>query len=179
MDRVLIIGSPGAGKSTFSQKLASVTGLPLIHLDQEFWQPGWKMTPADQWRDKLHEMVAGERWIIDGSYDSSLDIRLPRADTVVFLDYPRWLCLMRVIKRIITGFGRVRPDMGEGCPEFLDLGFIKWIYNYRRDHYSKIMQQIEEYFSHGQLVVLENSSQARAFLRQVSQTTANEKTRPE
>lgn len=177
MERILIIGSPGAGKSTFARKLADLTGLPLIHLDQEFWQPGWKMTPADLWRDQLREMISGKRWIIDGSYDSSLDIRLPRADTVIFLDYPRWLCLWRVLKRIITGFGRVRPDMAEGCPEFLDLGFIKWIYNYRRDHYPRIMQQIEEHFSHGKLIILKDTARENDFLRQARADSYNKKTR--
>ena len=67
---------------------AHQTGLPLIHLDKEFWQPGWVQTPRPEWRAKVAELAAGERWIMDGNYDSSLDLRLPRADTVLWFDYP-------------------------------------------------------------------------------------------
>jgi adenylate kinase family enzyme len=83
MRRVLVIGISGAGKSTFSQALATKTGLPLIHLDKEFWRPGWVQTPRQEWRARVSELAARERWIMDGNYDSSLDLRLPRADTVL------------------------------------------------------------------------------------------------
>lgn len=86
MHRVLVIGISGAGKSTFSRALANATGLPLIHLDKEFWQPGWVQTPRLNWRAKVTELAAGERWIMDGNYDSSLDLRLPRADTALWFD---------------------------------------------------------------------------------------------
>jgi hypothetical protein len=89
MRRVLVIGICGAGKSTFSRTLARKTGLPLIHLDKEYWKPGWTKTPRDLWRARVGELVAGDRWIIDGNYAGSLDLRLPRADTVVRFDYPR------------------------------------------------------------------------------------------
>jgi adenylate kinase family enzyme len=144
MKRVLVIGSPGAGKSTFSAELGRIIKLPVIHLDKEFWQPGWVMS--------------------DGSYDGTLDIRLPRADTVVFLDYPRYLCLWRIFKRVATGLGHVRFDMGEGCPEHVDFGFIKWIWNYRRDHYPRINEMLEKYFNKGNLIILGSPAEAKGFM---------------
>jgi adenylate kinase family enzyme len=164
MKRVLIIGSPGAGKSTFATQLAEKTNLPLIHLDREFWQPGWVQTPADEWRQKVADLTTGENWIIDGSYDGSLDIRLPRADTVIFLDFPRYLCLWRITKRIFTGFGKVRSDMADGCPEQLDIGFFKWAWNYHRDHYPQIQEKLKDFFSDGKLIVLKNPAEVSAFL---------------
>jgi adenylate kinase family enzyme len=164
MKRVLVIGSPGAGKSTFSAELGRIIKLPVIHLDKEFWQPGWVMSDSDEWRERVSELVAGDEWIVDGSYDGTLDIRLPRADTVVFLDYPRYLCLWRIFKRVATGLGHVRFDMGEGCPEHVDFGFIKWIWNYRRDHYPRINEMLEKYFNKGNLIILGSPAEAKGFM---------------
>jgi adenylate kinase family enzyme len=162
--RVLVIGSSGAGKSTFAIKLGKNLNLPVIHLDKEFWQPGWIETPRESWRIKVSELVARDEWIIDGTYDSSLDLRLPRADTVFFLDYPRYLCIWRTLVRIITNLGSVRVDMAEGCREKLDLGFFKWVWNYRRDRYPKINECLMKYFAHGNLVVFRRPSDAMKYL---------------
>ncbi len=164
MKRVLVIGSSGAGKSTFSAELGRIIKLPVIHLDKEFWRPGWVMTDRDEWREKVGELVAGDEWIVDGSYDQSLDIRLPRADTVIFLDYPRYLCLWRIFKRVATSMGHVRFDMAKGCPEQADVSFIKWVWNYRRDHYPRIHENLEKYFNKGDLIVLRNPAEAQRFI---------------
>jgi hypothetical protein len=86
MRRALVIGISGAGKSTFSKRLAEATRLPLIHLDREFWQPGWNVTLREPWRAKVKQLAQRESWIMDGNFDSSLDLRLPRADTVFWFD---------------------------------------------------------------------------------------------
>ena len=124
MQRVLIIGSPGSGKSTLATELARRTGLPLIHLDQEHWRPGWVEPPKREWQRRLADLVAGERWVIDGNYSGSLELRLARADTVIDLEFPGWLCVWRLLRRIVNSRGRVRPDMAEGCPEQFNLGFL-------------------------------------------------------
>jgi adenylate kinase family enzyme len=165
MQRVLVIGSPGAGKSTFALKLGKKINLPVIHLDKEFWNPGWIETPSDQWRDKVRELVKQSQWIIDGSYDGSLDIRLPRADTVIFLDFPRYLCLWRVLKRIFTNPGKVRFDMAEGCPEKIDFGFFRWIWNYRRNHYPKIYEKLNEYHNSIDLIFIKSPAEVQKFIR--------------
>ena len=121
--RVLVI----AGKSTFARALAAMTGLPLIHLDKEFWRPGWKATPRPEWRTRTSELVAGERWIMDGNYAGTLDLRLPRADSVMWCDYSRLVCLRRAVWRAVTGYNRVRADMAEGCPERFDPEFLRYI----------------------------------------------------
>ena len=130
--RVLVIGCSGAGKTTFAVELAARTGLPLVHLDKEFWRPGWTMPPRSEWRARVAELIAQPAWILEGNFDSSLDLRLPRADTVIWFDMPRHLCLRRVAKRIVTTHGKVRPDMGPGCPEKIDFAFLKWIWNFNR-----------------------------------------------
>ena len=124
MRRVLVIGISGAGKSTFARRLAERTGLPLIHLDREFWQPGWKITPEPEWRIKVAALVARDAWIIDGGYSASLDLRLPRADTVFWFDYPRGRCLRRIAWRIATTYGTGAARSRRGLPREDRLGVL-------------------------------------------------------
>ena len=132
MRRVLVIGSPGAGKSTLSHALALKTGLPLHHLDRMFWLAGWIERDRDEGRAELEQVLAHDRWIIDGNYGSTLPLRVERADTVVWLDYPTALCLGRALRRWWEFRGTNRPDMTEGCPERLDAEFLLYILNFRR-----------------------------------------------
>jgi adenylate kinase family enzyme len=162
--RVVIIGCAGAGKSTFARTLARRTNLPLIHLDREFWRPGWVKTPRGEWRGKVIELVAGENWIMDGNYDSSLDLRLPRADTVIWFDYPRRRCLWRVVKRIVITYGQVRPDMGAGCPEQIDPAFLRWIWNFNRRERPALLQQLAASGSHLTPIIFRNDGDAAQFL---------------
>lgn len=131
MQRILVIGSPGAGKSTLAHALAARTGLPLYHLDKLFWLPGWVERDRDEGRAELAGVLAQNRWIIDGNYGSTMPMRLERADGVVWLDYPTHLCLGRVFKRWWQYRGRARPDMTEGCPENLNLEFLLYVLRFR------------------------------------------------
>lgn len=132
MQRVLVIGSPGAGKSTLSNALAARTGLPLFHLDQMFWTAGWIERDKNELQTLLTGVLTQDRWIIDGNYGSSLTQRIARADTVVWLDYPTWVCLRRLMARWWTYRGRTRPDMTEGCPEHFSFTFLSYVANFRR-----------------------------------------------
>jgi adenylate kinase family enzyme len=130
MNRILIIGPCGSGKSTLARELAPRMGLPLVHMDQLGWQAGWIETEKAEMNARLAEAVAGERWLIEGNYGSTLAPRLERADTVIYLDFPIRLCLRRLIKRIVTLRGQSRPDMPEGCPERFDAAFFWYVMNW-------------------------------------------------
>jgi len=167
MQRVLVIGSPGAGKSTLSTELARRTGLPLIHLDQHAWLPGWVELDREQWKAKVRELVAGDRWIIDGNYGGSLEYRLTRADTVIDLDLPAWLCVARLLRRILSTRGRVRADMAAGCPEQMDWGFLLYTARFPWTHRQKIEARLAAFA--GKVIRLRNQAEVRSFLAQFPQ----------
>ena len=127
MQRVLVIGPCGAGKSTLSAALGAKLDLPVYHMDQLNWKPGWVESSKDELREKLAQIVCNERWLIDGTYGGTLGERLAHADRVIYLDYPITLCVKRLLKRIWTYRGRSRPDMTEGCPERFDIAFLFYL----------------------------------------------------
>lgn len=132
MERVLILGPCGSGKSTLAARLGSILDLPVIHLDQEFWSPGWTAPSDEEWFPKVEELIARPRWIMDGNYGSTLARRLERADAVVILDFPRRVFFWRMLKRSLTQLGRTRADSAPGCPERIDLGFWAYTWTYRK-----------------------------------------------
>ena len=162
--RVLIIGCSGAGKSTFAAKLARETNLPLIHLDREFWHAGWVETPRSEWRERVTELVAGESWIMEGNYGSSLDLRLPRAITVIWFDYPRHRCLWRVLKRVARTYGQVRADMAAGCPEKIDFGFLRWTWSFNRRERPALVRWLASSGSHLTPVIFQRDADVDLFL---------------
>lgn len=109
--RIVVTGLAGSGKSTLALALSAKTGLPVIHLDLSFWKPGWVEPSETEWREKQREVLAGDAWIADGNYHATLDLRLARADTVVVLDMPWWICSGRALLR---GF-RMPDELPGGC----------------------------------------------------------------
>lgn len=120
MDKIVIIGSPGAGKSTLAQHLGRILHINVVHLDRVFWQPGWKEKPRETRIDILEKLVQEKQWIIEGTYLSSSEPRLRAADTIIFLDTATQLCFMRIVKRYLN-HGRIGRDIPNGCQDKLNL----------------------------------------------------------
>ena len=140
MRRVAILGCSGAGKSTFARALGARIGAPVVHLDALFWRPGWVEPEPGAFRAAVAAAIAGDAWVSDGNYVSrTFDLRLPRADTVIFLHQPRWLCVLRILRRGLFAFGRRRPDMAEGCEENIEWNFFLWTWNFEARHGPRIL----------------------------------------
>lgn len=164
MRRVNVIGSGGAGKSHFSTRLSRATGLPVIHLDTLYWKPGWVESGQPEWTETVARLCDAERWVMDGNYGGTLDMRMAACDTVVFLDMPRWLCVLRVMKRYVQYRGRARPDMATGCPEQLSLAFLRWIWRYPRERRPKVLALLDTLSAEQQAVVLQSEADVDHFL---------------
>ena len=162
--RVLVIGCGGAGKSTFSREMGRRTSLPVVHLDQLYWHPGWVKTEPAEWNQVVEEALSADRWIMDGNYGGTLALRFQVCDTVVFLDFPRWSCFARVLKRRVVAFWRAREDAAVGCPDRLTWQFLVWMWNYCRLRRPAILQQLRHLESSRQIYILRSNSEVRRFL---------------
>lgn len=154
----------GSGKSTLSRRLHQITGLPLVHLDREYWQPNWVETVPDEWAAKVEAIATQDAWIIDGNYGGTMDLRMEKADKVIFMDRSRWLCLFRVLKRTLLSYGKSRPDMAEGCRERFSWGFLLYIYRYNQTRRPRILAKLANQKEEKEVFILESNRAVKAFL---------------
>ena len=164
MRRVLVIGSGGAGKSTFAKRLSQRVGIDVKHLDRFYWRAGWQEPSKEEWLQTVTELTSGDSWIMDGNFGGTLEFRLQHCDTIVFLDMPRLLCLWRIVKRRLLYRNRSRPDMAEGCSERLNWEFIQWIWNYSRRARPKVITLLQEYGQGRHIVWLRSNAEVEGFL---------------
>ena len=168
MRRIAIVGSGGSGKSVLARRLGERLGLDVVHLDLLFWRPGWVETPQDEWRQRQQALVEGDSWIIDGNHAPTLDVRLARADTVVFLDLPRRSCMRRAIWRSLVHRGRTRPDRAEGCEERLDRAFLRWVWTIPRVGRPHLIEASESHAPGAQVIQLHSVREINAFVASLS-----------
>ncbi|MDG3131817.1 adenylate kinase [Streptococcus suis] len=158
--KIMVIGCPGSGKSTLSRKLHEITGIPLFHLDLMNWNSDRTCVEKDVFIQRLLEVINGKEWIVDGNYDSTLELRMKYCDTIIFLDYPVELCLQGMQERR----GKQRPDMPwiESVDD-VDSDFIEFINNFRLHSRPKILELLEKY-SDKEIYILKSMNQANNFL---------------
>ena len=166
MERILIIGCPGSGKSTLARALGEKLDLTVVHLDRLWWTGGWKNVTQEEFDSRLAMALNMDQWIIDGNYSRTMEARLEKCDTIVYLDYSRWQCLLGLLQRVITGRGKVRPDMAKGCPERFDWELVKYIWNFNKNNRVLNYTWIGK-TKHAKAIVLKNRREAQAFLAQL------------
>ncbi|MGM9988590.1 MAG: DNA topology modulation protein [Bacillaceae bacterium] len=164
---MVIIGSGGSGKSTFSRKLSEKIEVEVYHLDAILWKPNWQLTSREEQIKIQTKLIQKEQWIIDGNYGATMDIRLKAADTIIYLDMPRILCLYRVLKRRIQYHNKTRPDMREGCAEKMDMEFLKWVWNYPNTKRPSLLETLNELKKEKQVIHLKSPKEVRVFLHDV------------
>ncbi|MBF9029420.1 AAA family ATPase [Rhodobacterales bacterium HKCCE3408] len=168
MKRVMIIGQPGSGKSTLARKLGKVTGLPVVHLDQIHWKPGWEPRSPAEKLPLVRAAEAGESWIIEGNLASTWQSRLSRADTVVILDLPVALRAWRIFRRTLIGYGNSRPDLPDNCPERFEPEFWHYVWTTRNTYRQRLHGFARQACDRADTYLLRSPSEVRAFLRSVS-----------
>lgn len=168
---MLVVGLAGAGKSTFSRALSARTGLPLIHLDVHYWKPGWIKPSEGEWRDKQRDLLDGPAWIADGNDRESLDLRLERADTVVFLETPWWICAGRAFLR---GLRKPVGEMPEGCDDSAtrrlrdEWRLVGKIWRHRRSEPEHALELISQHGRHVVLWRIRSKREGRDFLNSLA-----------
>jgi adenylate kinase family enzyme len=162
--RVLVIGSGGAGKTTLARDIGNRLHLPVIHLDAHYWREGWVQTPKDEWEKIVAELTARDKWVMDGNYGGTMEMRLAACDAVVFLDLPRTLCLRRALWRWLRYAGQTRPDMAPGCPEQMSWEFVRWIWTYPIDRRPQIVKRLAELPAGTTAIVLRSRKEVSRFL---------------
>ena len=163
MKKIIVLGSGGAGKSTFSKRLGEILDIDVIHLDRLYWRPNWQEMPKDEWRTIVGEIISRDCWVMDGNYTATREMRIRACDTVIFLDIPRRVCLYRILKRTLIYHGQSRPDMPAGCNERFDLEFALWVWNYPNRSKKKIVGTLGQ-FPDKKIVVLRSSKEADDYL---------------
>ena len=163
---IVLEGLDGAGKSTLARQLGQKLNLPVVHLDKLFWHPGWVESTKEEIDAKIRVEIEKPQWIMDGNYNRTIPERIARCDTIIYLDFSRFACLIGVLKRVITTYGTVRPDMGEGCPERIDFDFLKWVWNFNKEKRQRYYQMLNE--TEGiETIVLKNRRMVKRFLKEL------------
>lgn len=162
MEKIIVIGPGGAGKSEMSRKLKDILNLPLYHLDNIFWKEDRTHITREEFDQKLNELLIKDKWIIDGDYSRTYEVRMQKADTIIFLDYPLEVCLKGVESRI----GKHREDI-PWKEDIFDPEFKQWIINWFKDKRPTVLSLIEKYKSTKNVVVLHNREEGNVFINRL------------
>lgn len=165
MKRIMVIGCPGSGKSTFSRKLHTITGIPLFHLDMMNWNADRTTVDKAVFLARLSDTINKSEWIIDGNYGSTIELRLRECDTIIFLDYPLEVCLEGIKERR----GKVRTDMPwVEAEDEEDAEFVEFIKNYNLQSRPQVMELLDKYSSKN-IIIFKNRDEADEFLTQIEE----------
>lgn len=167
MKRVMIIGGGGAGKSTLARLIGDAVDLPVIHIDPMYWNSGWVQRPREETRELALEAAQKDKWVFDGNNSATMQERLDRADTVIFLDVGTLTRLWRITKRTLRYYGRSRPDMAEGCPERFNWEFIRFVAGYAKDGRLRALEFLSNVPNDKCIYHLRNNRDIRLFLSNI------------
>lgn len=169
--KIIVIGSPGAGKSTLSRRLKEITGLPLYYLDMINHKPDRTTVSREEFDLRLNEIIKKDEWIIDGNYQRTIEARLKACDTVFLLDYPLEVCLQGAQSRV----GIKRPEMPWMETE-LDPEFKQWIIDFPKDKLPELYEMIEKY-SNKNIIIFKSRKESEDYLQKLRESFFRDKTK--
>ena len=165
MNRIIVIGCPGSGKSTFCRRLHEITGIPLYHLDMLYWNADRSIVEREVFMERLNEVLEKDSWIIDGNYLRTMELRMQKCEEVFFLDYPTEVCLQGIIARR----GKPRSDMPwTELPQERDEEFLERIRNFSEESKPRIRELLEKY-REKQIHVFTDRQQADEYLNELEE----------
>lgn len=149
-----------------------MTGLPFVSLDALYWKPGWVASDDGEFERRATEVVRQPQWVIDGNFIrfGAGELRRQLSDTVIWFDLPRRTCMLGVLSRIASSYGRVRPEMTEGCPEKIDFEFFRYVWTYRRQQRPKLLDYFGGLRADQSFVCFTDRAQANDYLKHVELT---------
>jgi|GEM_PF-254653 len=165
--RILVIGSPGSGKSTLSKEIAKIFSIPILHLDKMYHIDNKRQISKEELRNKIANFIEeNTNWIIDGNYGSSMKYRSQYADWIIFMDIKTRVCLRNIRRRQKNAKHIKRSDMASGFIEDkLDMDFIEYVKSFRKNHYQNIHEVISEF--NGKVTVIKNYREKDQFLEEI------------
>lgn len=170
MERVAVVGCGGSGKSYVARELGRLLDLPVIHMDAVYFDDQWNPLPIERFEAVQRELVAAPRWVMDGNYNSTIDIRLQAANTVVFMNLPTHVCPWGILSRQLRhGPGQNHQN---GVYNRITRDVLWYVLGYRRKMRPRVLAKIEEHASHARLITLTGRGHTRRFLRQVASGAA-------
>lgn len=178
--RIVILGSSGSGKTWLGRRLGDLLGIEVFHLDPYFWQPGWREPDPGEFERANRDLVANDRWIVEGNYSTTRALRLEAADTIIYLDEAPWRCAFRFVWR--CWFHRRRPDLPVGCREprmSRDLlAHVRYILRHKRHKEPRLLDEIESYRAGRQVHLLAGRTGVESFLQSIEHRLAGEDDTP-
>ena len=164
--KIAIIGNPGSGKSTLAVKLHKILHIPLFHLDQYFWQPGWQRPDRAEFAKAHNQLCDTPEWIIEGMATRLFDYRLQQADVIIFLDIPLYVCLYRIFKRAFLNFGKVVFSSAPGCPEkFPDREFLTYVWNFNSKQKPEVLAFLQTCSKDKKIFVVKNQRDLESLIK--------------
>lgn len=166
-DRILVVGCSGGGKTTLALDIADRFNLEYQSIDRDVrWLPSWKVRDPVEQRALIADLISRNRWVMDGSSPSTFDLRLPRADLVVWVRVPRRTALLGLAGRVMRNYRRVRVAMAEGCPEPIpDRAFLSYIWNFENKSAPRFVEQIDRIGPEIPVVILNDRKDGRLLLQ--------------
>lgn len=162
MKKIIVIGSPGAGKSTFSRRLRDITGLTLYHLDMIKHKSDKTTVSREEFDSRLNEILVTDKWIIDGNYQRTIEMRLEKCDTVFLMDFPLEVCLAGAMSRV----GKKRDDM-PWVEEKLDEEFRQWIVDFPKKKLPEIYEMLDKY-SGKNIIIFKSRRESDTYLEKLN-----------
>jgi adenylate kinase family enzyme len=169
--RIAVIGNAGSGKSTVARKIQTVCGLPLHHLDTYFWKSNWTHPNRDEYKIVHDALCDQPEWIIEGTNLSLWEHRKNRAEIIIILKIPRFLCIRRILKRTWMYYGKQGPGSAHGCNERFNWRFLKflgWVWEFESKYLVKITELVESYQQTKKIYVLSSQHEIDTFLDELA-----------